>query len=110
MILVSAEDAKAYALETVRADADMSAVDPLMTVSADGAGSDEPQSAMTLREMCDAGIIPIRYSAAKRARTRAGDKFPSGKRSAVGTVYDPRTVRAHFDARREARGKHANAN
>jgi hypothetical protein len=110
MILVSAEDAKAYALETARADADMSTVDPLLTVSADGAGSDEPEPAMTLREMCDAGIVPIRYSAAKRARTRAGVNFPSGKRSPVGTVYDPRIVRAHFEARRETRWKQPNAN
>jgi hypothetical protein len=76
--------------------------EPLTTVSADGAGSDEPEPAMSLREMCDAGIIPLKYSAAKRARTRAGDNFPRGERTPVGTVYDPAAVLAwHSGSRRK---------
>jgi hypothetical protein len=75
--------------------------DPLVVVSADGAGSDEAEPAMTLREMCDAGIIPVTYSTATRARTRAGDTFPSGKRSPVGaTLYAPSDVRAYFEDRK----------
>jgi len=77
--------------------------DPLITVPADNAGADEPQAPMTLREMCDAGIVPIRYSSATRARTRAGDQFPSGVATLIGTAYEPATVREFFTSRKAKR-------
>lgn len=60
--------------------------------------ADEP--AMSLRELCDAGMLPMTYSAAKRARTRAGDTFPPGKPSPAGaTLYEPRDVLAWHESR-----------
>jgi hypothetical protein len=91
---ITEAEAKAYALAGVPAVAD----DPLMTVPADGAGADDIP-AMTLRELCDANIIPMRYSTATRARTRAGDTFPVGKPSAIGRVYNPSDVQAYFAKR-----------
>jgi hypothetical protein len=59
---------------------------------------DEP--VMSLREMCDAGIIPMTYSTAKRARTRAGETFPPGKPSPTGaTLYAPSDVLAWHESR-----------
>lgn len=95
------DEAREYALagaatDTITATATR---DALMNVPAGpGTGSDDVP-AMSLREMCDAGIIPMRYSAAKRARTRAGDEFPRGERTPVGTLYVPATVRAWHDSR-----------
>lgn len=71
---------------------------PLMTVSANGAGADDAGDVMTLREMCEAGIIPIRWSAAKRTRSRAGESFPSGVKTPIGTAYEPAAVREFFAA------------
>ena len=82
--------------------------DPLMTVPAGPAtGSDDAGPPMSLREMCDAGLVPVRYSAATRARTRAGDAFPRGHKTPVGTLYDPSDVRAFFGSRGR---KHAASN
>lgn len=100
---ITEDEAIAYALAGVPVSA--RAGSPLMTVSADGAGSDEPASAMSLREMCDAGIIPMRYSTAKRARTRAGSEFPQGEPTPVGTLYSPAAVLAWHASRK---GKSAN--
>lgn len=57
---------------------------------------DDGKTLFTLREMCEAGIVPIRYSAAKRARTRAGEAFPEGKPTPIGTAYEPGSVREFF--------------
>jgi hypothetical protein len=79
--------------------------DPLMTVPADNAGADDAGAPMTLREMCDAGIIPIRYSAAKRTRSRAGEDFPSGVATPIGTAYEPAVIQQFFGAHtRQAKG------
>lgn len=91
---IEKDEATAYAMryaKLVREDGN-----PLVMVSADGAGSDEPTAPMTLRELVDAGIVPVRYSSATRARTRAGDSFPKGKRTPIGTVYEPHKVREFF--------------
>jgi hypothetical protein len=69
---------------------------PLIQVPADDAGADDAGDVMTLREMCEAGIIPVRWSAAKRTRSRAGDGFPSGVKTPIGTAYEPAAVRAFF--------------
>jgi hypothetical protein len=53
---------------------------------------------LTLREMCEAGIIPVRWSAAKRARSRAGEAFPVGVTTPIGTAYEAGPVRAFFGA------------
>jgi hypothetical protein len=95
--LIEEEDATAFAMKyakVVRED-----VDPLTVVSADGAGADDAGTPMTLREMCDAGIIPVRWSAAKRARSRSGDSFPKGMSTPIGTAYEPATVREFFASR-----------
>lgn len=101
---INEADAKGYALQFAQARTEP-AFNALRDVPADGAGADEPVTPMTLREMCDAGMIPVKYGAAKRARSRAGDTYPKGKGSPVGTVYDPREVSAWHDQRKRA---HAN--
>jgi len=54
---------------------------------------------MTLRQMCEAKIIPVQWSAAKRARTRAAHTFPIGKQTPNGTEYEPKPVREFFAGR-----------
>lgn len=98
MILVNEADAKAYALAGIRTEP-AAKFDALTDVPADGAGSDEPEPMLTLREMVEAGIIPVRYSTATRARTRAGDTFPNGEPSPIGTLYRPSDVRGWFAKR-----------
>lgn len=105
---VNEADAKGYGLQHAQA-VSVPGFDALRDVPADNAGADEPIAPMTLREMCDAGIVPVKYGSAKRARTRAGDGYPKGKGSPVGTVYDPREVTAWHEARGKQR-KNANAN
>lgn len=95
MILMGEADAKGYALAGIRPEAHAEPFDALRDVPADNAGSDDVP-AMSLREMCDAGLIPVRYSAAKRARTRAGDKFPSGTKTPNGLLYEPDAVKRYF--------------
>jgi hypothetical protein len=92
MSFIDDDDARAYALAHARVD---QASDPLTLVSADGAGSDDIPP-MSLREMVDAGLIPVRYSAATRARTRAGEKFPEGKKTPSGVIYRPTDVQTFF--------------
>jgi hypothetical protein len=95
MSFIDDDDARAYALAHARVD---QASDPLTLVNADGAGSDDIPP-MTLREMCDAGIVPVRYSTATRARNRAGERFPAGKRTPVGILHNPAEVAEFFGNR-----------
>jgi hypothetical protein len=93
---IEEEDATAYALryaKIVREECN-----PLTDVPADNAGSDDDGSPMTLREMCEAGIIPVRYSAAKRTRSRAGEAFPQGVATPIGTAYESAPVREFFES------------
>jgi hypothetical protein len=94
MSFIDDEPAREFALAHARVPAESDA-DALTLVSADGAGSDDVPP-MTLREMCDAGIVPRKYSAAKRARTRAGETFPRGERTSGGILHDPSEVKAFF--------------
>jgi hypothetical protein len=89
---VSEADATAYGMRYAKRPE----ADPLMTVPADNAGADGAGDVMTLREMCEAGIVPVRYSTAKRTRSRAGDSFPKGKRTPIGTAYRPEDVSEYF--------------
>lgn len=52
--------------------------------------------AMTLKQLCDAGVVPIRYSTATRARTRAGQDFPDSRKTPSGIVYRPADVQSWF--------------
>jgi hypothetical protein len=72
---------------------------PITDVPADGAGADDAGEMMTLRELVEAGVIPVRYSAATRARTRAGDAFPKGKRTPIGIAYEPAVIQEFFTSR-----------
>jgi hypothetical protein len=95
LILITREQATEYALSGVRV---VQGADALSCVSADGAGADDVP-AMSLREMCDAGLIPVKYGAAKRARTRAGNAFPPGERTPVGILHQPSEVAEWFGNR-----------
>ena len=99
---VSEADSKAYALAHAKSEP-LAKSSALTDVPADGAGSDEPEPAMTLRELCEAGIVPVRYSTATRARSRAGDAFPQGEPSPIGTLYRPGPVCDWFDSRKGKR-------
>jgi hypothetical protein len=89
------DEAREFALAHARVD---QAADALTLVSADGAGSDDIPP-MSLREMCEAGIVPVRYSTATRARNRAGEKFPAGKRTPAGILHNPNEVAEFFGNR-----------
>lgn len=93
-VLVSEDEATAYGMRYAKTASD--AFGPLTDVPADNAGADDDGPPMTLREMCEAGIIPVRYSAAKRTRSRAGDAFPSGVATPIGTAYEPAALREFF--------------
>jgi hypothetical protein len=65
-----------------------------------GIRPEDTSGRMTLREMCDAGLVPRKYSAAKRARTRAGEAFPAGERTPAGILHDPAEVAGWFAGNR----------
>jgi hypothetical protein len=98
------DEARDYALAHASAPARTAAADqsPLMRVPVGPGTGQDDEPAMTLREMVDAGLIPVRYSAATRARTRAGERFPAGQPSPVGTVYRPAAVAEWFAAHRRS--------
>jgi hypothetical protein len=59
---------------------------------------------VTLREAADAEIIPMRYAALRRARSRAGATFPPGHESPAGRAYRPTDLRT-WHAERSGRGR-----
>lgn len=48
---------------------------------------------LTLREACEAGVLPMRYGTARKARQR-DPGFPPGKPGRAGQVYQPATLQA----------------
>lgn len=110
------DEAYEYAMSGVRARADQNGqgTEPGNLVSVPepasqpdmpgsrGDGSDEP---VTLREAIDAGIVPMRYPALRKARQRAerDGNFPAGIPGSAGTAYKPSDLRAWFATRGRSR-------
>ena len=64
---------------------------------------DDPDDTLvTLREAADAKVIPLRYPALRKARSRDAG-FPAGVPAASGLAYKPSDLRAWFDARPSSR-------
>jgi len=63
---------------------------PVGQAAADPAG-DEP---VTLREACEAGVLPMRYQTARKRRQRDAQSFPAGLPGQAGQVYQPSALRA----------------
>lgn len=64
----------------------------------------QPDPPVTLREAIDTGVIPMKYAAAKRARSRAlaNGGFAAGISGPAGTLYNPADLRAWFESRQRA--------
>lgn len=121
------DEAYEYAMSGVRARADRSAapagvfvageviersepepgspVSVPMPADASESRGDRLEEPVTLREATDAGVVPMRYAALRKARLRAvrEGSFPTGIPGPAGTVYRPSDLRAWFAARGRAR-------
>lgn len=71
------------------------------TVDIEGVSSD-PIELVTLREAADAGIVPVKYGALRKARQRDSE-FPAGVPGMGGQEYAPDALRAWHDNRIRAR-------
>jgi hypothetical protein len=65
-------------------------------------GNDPDEAPVTLREASDSNVIPLRYAALRKARSRDAS-FPAGVPAASGVAYLPSELRAWFDARPSSR-------
>lgn len=68
----------------------------------DSTEPDPDDSLVSLREASDAKVIPLRYAALRKARSRDG-RFPAGIPAASGVAYKPSELRAWFDSRPSSR-------
>ena len=111
-----ADEAYEYAMSGVRARADRSGQDtepgspvtvpePASLPDMPGSREIDSDEPVTLREAADAGIVPLRYAAFRKARQRAerDGSFPPGIPGSAGTVYKPSDLRAWFATRGRAR-------
>jgi hypothetical protein len=96
-VFMTPAEAKEYALAGNAPGTDPGHIAPVINIE-----PGEPER-YTLREACgQAQIIPIRYAAARRARTR-DPQFPAGTPTRIGLAYTADELRLWYGNRRQGR-------